>query len=219
MAQKLGVKNWDLEPDPEVYGGRLTVFVESNGLKAMLKALQLVKDDCNSYKDLEAVDNLICIPDSISSKRINYKAAFDSCIKELGMNSWRGFDEDDRRVYPYENNQLRAVMYQSCRGMEGWTTACIGFDGFYDSQYKSFTTDKVKIEEDLIKKHGLLFEPEMVEQEVHRLKKDFANQWIMIPLTRSIDHLIIHLSNQDSYIGFHLKEIERQYPGCISWVT
>lgn len=218
LAKRLGVKDWDLEPDPEIYGGRLTVLVEPSGPKAMQKALALLRDDYSSPEDIQPVDNLLCLPDSKSSAGINYPALFDKYIREFEMESWRGFDPDDRRIYPYQNSQLRSVLYQSCRGMEGWTTVCMGLDKFYESQFEQFRVNERDLEIGLRLQHGLLFESDMIRQKTAELKKQHANQWIMIPLTRSIDHLIIHLSNPDSYLSLHLREISDKLSGSINWI-
>jgi hypothetical protein len=217
IARKLGMKNWDLEADPNVYGGRVTVYVEPNGPLAIRKAIELVQSDLNDFPDVMPIDNLMCFPDTTTSSKVNFSALFDKQIAESSCNSWRGFDEDDRRLYPVDHDQIRAVLYQSCRGMEGWSTVCIALDQFHSAQFKR-PVDVKEIEASLRLKHGLLFEPEMVKNEVTRLQKLIASQWTMIPLTRSVDHLIIHLSDPDSYLGLCLRSVERDFPGSINWL-
>jgi hypothetical protein len=217
IARKLGMKNWDLEADPAVYGGRVTVYVEPNGPLAIRKAIKLLQDDLVAFPDVKPIDNLICFPDTTTSSKVNFSALFDKQIAESSSDSWRGFDEDDRRLYPTDHDQIRAVLYQSCRGMEGWGTVCIALDQFYHSQFHR-PIQVSEIEVALRLKHGLLFESEMVKNEMNRMRKLRANQWTMIPLTRSVDHLIIHLSDPDSYLGLCLRGVERDFPGSINWL-
>jgi len=33
-----------------------------------------------------------------------------------------------------------------------------------------------------------------------------------------VDHLIIHLSDPDSYLGLCLRSVERDFPGSINWL-
>ena len=40
----------------------------------------------------------------------------------------------------------------------------------------------------------------------------YAKKWIMIPLTRAIDTLVIHVSDPNLYVGKVVMELCRKYP-------
>ena len=49
--------------------------------------------------------------------------------------------------------------------------------------------------------------------------QNHANKWAMIPLTRAIDTLIIHINSSESFIGNILKEIHELHPEEIEWIS
>ena len=67
--------------------------------------------------------------------------------------------------------------------MEGWTVFCFGLDLFYDMKKKIYHPTEQE-------KRDLYFEREQAAVES-------ANQWLMIPLTRAINHLVIHFDQKD----------------------
>lgn len=119
IARGLGLTDWDIEPDPDAHGGRFTVLVDSDARRAVKRGLEVLEADQRDDTALKAVDNLICLPSSKMARGVNYAALFDNAIEAEARDSWRGFEEDDRRIYPLRDGQLRAVQYHSCRGMEG----------------------------------------------------------------------------------------------------
>ena len=90
-------------------------------------------------------------------------------------------------------DQLRIVQYDSCRGLEGWSVFNLGFDDFIE--YKSKLWDKNPIQNN----DGMI--------EYSKLKQQYLLQWLMIPLTRGIDTLVIHFSNKESEIKSRVKKI------------
>lgn len=218
IAHELGVSDWDLEPDPNTHGGRFTVLVEPNAPRAVERGLSVLEADQREEPTLRAVDNLVCLPSSKISGGINFGALFDKVVEDSARDSWRGFDEKDRRNYPVRDSQLRAIQYHSCRGMEGWTTLCLGLDLFFDYQKQHPRIDIEKLKTSLREKEGLFISEESIELKLRSEATMFAINWLMIPLTRSIDHLIIHVSDVDSSLGKILKAVSDRYPGSIEWL-
>ena len=218
IATELGIKDWDLEADPEVHGGRFTVLIEPNAKTAINTCLDLLDLDLKRTNYVRYSDNLVCLPSTAMSGGMNYEALFDRAIKDKDRNSWRGFDEKDRRQYVRRHDQLKAIRYNSCRGMEGWTTICLGMDTFYDFQMRKPGLDKVEIENQLKARDGFLFSQAAFEEEYNKRANEFAVNWLMIPLTRSIDHLVLHLKDENSQLAQTLRKISDRSPGAIQWM-
>lgn len=219
IARELGLSDWDLEPDPDTHGGRFTVFVEPDARRAVERGLEILERDQREVSALKAVDNLVCLPSAKMAKGIDYGYLFDESIKDGMRDSWRGFEEEDRRTYPSRDGQLRAVRYDSCRGMEGWTTLCLGLDAFYAFQVAHPRIDVSGLEASLREKEGFFFAKRLLEEKLAREARLFAINWLMIPLTRSIDHLVVHLTDEQSELGRILSNISARCPGAIEWIN
>lgn len=215
IAQEFGLSDWDLQPDPDAHGGRFTILVEPDPRRAMERAMEILDRDLREDQGLRAVDNLICLPSKAMTPRANFPNLFDSIIQAGKRDSWRGFCDEGRRHYPWRNGQLRAILYNSCRGMEGWTTLCMALDQFYDFQLEHPRIDEAQVRAGL----GLFATDQALETEVEARARLFALNWLMIPLTRSIDHLLIHLSDEESALGSVLKTISARMPGAIDWIA
>lgn len=218
IARDLGLNDWDLEPDPDTFGGRFTVIVEADAQKAVERGLGLIDNDQRDDGALKAVDNLVCLPSEKMARGVNYAKLYDRAIEAAARDSWRGFSEADRRNYPRREAQLRAVQYSSCRGMEGWSTLCLGLDLFYEFQRNNARLDVKELEISLRESHGLLYTPSIFDQALERESHLFAINWLMIPLTRSIDHLIIHIADENSELGKILRKVSDRVPGAIEWL-
>ena len=219
VARELAVPDWDLEPDPNAHGGRFSVIVEPNAPRAVERGLDIINADQKDERTLRAVDNLVCLPSSRMAGGKNFPALFDKAIEKSARDSWRGFDESDRRVYPVRDSQLRAIQYHSCRGMEGWTTLCLGLDLFFEYQTDHPRIDLSRIEEHVKRREGFFFSKELLEKSLALEVNNFALNWIMIPLTRSIDHLVVHIEDESSSLGQVLKMVSDKHPGSIEWLS
>ncbi|MDO5759184.1 MAG: AAA family ATPase [Rhodobacterales bacterium] len=218
IALELGLSDWDLVPDPDTHGGRFTVVVEPDARRAVERGVNILESDQRQETTVKAVDNLICLPSAKMAKGINFSALFDEAIEVNARDSWRGFEEEDRRTYPLRDGQLRAVQYSSCRGMEGWTTLCLGLDVFFEFQVGHPRIDVSQLEVSLREKEGFLFSKELLEEKLARETRLFAVNWLMIPLTRSIDHLVVHISDERSELGRILRNVSDRLPGSMEWM-
>lgn len=218
IAKQLGIADWDLEPDPDAFGGRFTVVVEPDAPNAIERGLALLALEQSRSKSLRPVDDLICLPSSKMANGVNFSVLLERQVRAAGGQIWRGYDEKDRRVYPLEQQQIRAIQYASCRGMEGWSTLCLGLDRFFDFQLAKPQIDKAEIEVRLRNELGLLFTDNFLDEKLKSEAWAYAVNWLMIPLTRSIDHLIVHLTDRHSQLGEVLSEVSHKCPGAIEWL-
>ncbi|MGB3690923.1 MAG: hypothetical protein WBA02_16675 [Jannaschia helgolandensis] len=219
IAHELDLPDWDLEPDPNTHGGRFTVIVEPDGRRAVELSLEILEADQREEHTLKAVDNLICMPSSKMAMGINYAALFDSAIEKAARDSWRGFDENDRRTYPVRESQLRAVQYSSCRGMEGWTTVCLALDAFFNFQLRHPRLNATELEASMRAEKGMFFSQSEFEEKLAQEARLFAVNWLMIPLTRSIDHLVVHIADDSSELCGILRAVSLRLPGSIEWIN
>lgn len=216
IAHALRVPNWDVKPDQTVSGGRVTVFVEAQPRRAIERALDLLAKDLDEQPMVHPVDSLICLPHAGATSGANYCNLFELVQEQTGSDYWRGYDWQTRqnREYPSRLTSLRAVLYESCRGMEGWTTLCMGLDAFYSYTLANPNLDIDGLRDNLEADRGLFFNETAFKERLNAEQRAFALNWLMIPLTRSMDHLVIHLTDAESALGQVLQSIDRDK---ISW--
>jgi len=90
----------------------------------------------------------------------------------------------------------------------------LGLDKFYDHVLEKPDIDIEGLREELKTDLGFLFSKSLFEEKLADEKRAYALNWLMIPLTRSMDHLVIHLTDEDSVLGRILQGIDRDK---ISW--
>ncbi len=96
-----------------------------------------------------------------------------------------------RRDFPRSVEAFRIVQYDSCRGLEGWTTVLEGFDEFWDYKHQQ-----------ALARHGGRDVPGHVSpDEAARFE---AWRWAMIALTRPVDTLVISFTDPASPLSIAL---------------
>lgn len=183
----------------EMPGGKILIVCENELMKTIKNQLRSLKDSGNT-----AYDFLILVPPSLVKKH-NGENTF--CLKESFINEglfvWDGTREKSRDEYSIDMEEMRVLQYDSARGLEGWTVACLDFDAFIENKSNSYIEGEVD---------SLLLEtPE-------ERKRKYLYNWAMIPLTRAIDTLIITLKDKNSATGKILKEISNEYPDFVYWI-
>ena len=89
---------------------------------------------------------------------------------------------------------------------------------FYAFQKNHPHIEAAKIEASMRERDALLFSQEDFEERLAHEKRMFAVNWLMIPFTRSIDHLVVHLTDDKSELGETLKIVSKNFPGSIEWL-
>jgi hypothetical protein len=187
----LTIDNWNA--DEQFPGGRVIV-VEGSYFKSRTLHDRLLQD--NATDGNSPVDMLFCVPPALVTHSAEDDTTYSEAAKvfeQWGVSVWDGASQDVRKSYPTETEQLRIVQYDSCRGLEGWIVVCLGLDQFY--QYKKTT----------------LSETDDLQQSIAR--------WLLIPLTRAMDTLVIQIESQDSPVYAALKEADQSYPGIVQWIS
>ncbi|GGG55974.1 DNA or RNA helicase [Pseudohongiella nitratireducens] len=202
FAEEIEYGDWNLKPLPESYGGRVLVITGDPLSQTFHKRLAAtLRADGN-----QPIDMLLCVPPSWVKPKDDSGGKQSIVAKhylEWGWECWDGTDPDERDEFPTSAQQYRIVQYESCRGLEGWIVVNFALDEFFE--YKKETAEFSEAEE-----ADMFFETESAALE-------YAKKWLMIPLTRAIDTLVIHISDSDSYIGKVAKELQRSHPENIEF--
>lgn len=203
MAAGLGLLHWELDENNDIPGGRVIIvegdYFANPGLHGeLVEACSLLGN--------KPIDMLACVPSREPSDDRDICADKADKFQTVGQPLWNGTDAQVRRLPPSDLSQLRLVHYESCRGLEGWTTINFGFDRFYDHKLA------------LAEKLGPINTEGISDPALWASR--FAATWAMIPLTRAIDTIVIEVSKNDSKIKAALKRIhDGGSVDFISWVV
>lgn len=200
-AKLLELENWDLEPNPDANGGRV-IIVEGDMSRRtdIYEKIKAEADDLGNYP----VDLLACVPPSlvVQDEDETYSVPGRE-IQRQGSLVWDASSTDVREHYPTDRDALRIVQYDSCRGLEGWTVINFAFDDFYDYKFEQWLSSP----QDL----GGLFETK------EELAKAFAAKWLMIPMTRAMDTLVINVSERCSDLKNILLKVSEARSDFVTW--
>ena len=122
-------------------------------------------------------------------------------FNEWGYETWDGASYGVRTTYPTSVTQHRIVQYDSCRGLEGWCVVCLSLDEFIDYKKSQYIPPE---QGDLM-------------MNAEHLADLFAARWLMIPLTRAIDYLVLQISNPEHPIANVLRKTANDFPGIVEW--
>lgn len=187
-AESLGHEMRAVEAHPDVVGGRVVVTVGS--FERVEPTIRQELDRAISLGNAP-LDCLMCVP----------PGAVDSTRTGLAEHSYPLWDGTgpDRRSIPLSEKQLRLVQYDSCRGLEGWTVFCQGIDAFFDHKMRVICRQRS-------------------EREPSTLTQQMVLSWLMIPLTRAIDTLVLNVEDDQHPLALTLRAVATEYPGMVTWV-
>jgi hypothetical protein len=208
---------WELEPNEDFHGGKIIITSNYNMdlhnelyadcLKSGNKAYEMLflvapskivydREKEIKYKINEQDEN--SITKTIKLKHCSLVDEFKNKI-----DFWDGTNKELRRDYPVKVDQHRLIQYESCRGLEGWTVACIELDELVKNLSKYY-----KEEEDIY---------ELTLESPEEKKNRYIYMWSLIPLTRAIDTLVITIKDKESEIAKKLFELYNENKDFIEW--
>ncbi len=194
FTKKINIDDLDLEKQEELYGGRIIILFGDYTEQFHEELVKSNKQDKN-----ENVDMLFCVPPELVDRN-SKRSTLSNTLKEWGYPIWDGtIQKVKKQSFPTEVDQLRIVQYDSCRGLEGWITVIFEFDTFYN--YKLETFEDVSVQKDL--------------RDYEERRKDYAKNWLLIPLTRAMDTLVIQIKDANSEMGKILSKIAKNNPEYI----
>ena len=191
---------WDVDPDDKAIGGRVLVLEGDLASRpSVYKELyEQARDEGNS-----PIDMLACVPPNMVEEDESGKYSIvGKNYENGGIKCWDACSPTVRKEILPSKDMFRIVQYQSSRGLEGWTVFLFRFDEFW----------KVKYNEGLntAKDRGEMFPEDYARR--------YAGQWMMIPMSRAIDTLVINLGHEDSSIKNDLLKIYKKGGhDCIEW--
>jgi hypothetical protein len=196
LADEVGLQ-WKVVPSVEAPGGRIIVRI---GRYSEMDALQRDVLASALKTGNMPVDLLHCVPPSgVNANEEQRSSALAGAFRRSGWTTWDAVDEATRRTFPRSIDALRVVQYESCRGLEGWTTVLDGLDEAWELARKGMA-GRTPIGQ---------FSGEAAEAA--------AWLWIMIPLTRPIDTLVITLRDRHGRLGQVIERLARKLPDIVDF--
>ena len=197
LAEEAGVQ-WHVTPNKHAPGGRVIVMAGRYADNTTLQRETLAR--AIQSKNMP-VDLLHCVPpSSVIDAGGKKHSDLASSFQVNGWESWDAVDEATRRSFPRSAEALRIVQYESCRGLEGWSTVLDGLDEFWDQRRSiAFGADAST---------DPAVDPKLQADAI-------AWRWCMIPITRPIDTLIITIRNKESRVGKILWTLSRTMPDVV----
>lgn len=190
IAEAAGLQ-WHVTPNKLAPGGRIII---TDGHYPDMAELQCeVQARAMSLGNMP-VDLLHCVPPSgVNEEQGRRSSALATSFLKRNWQVWDAVDETTRRTFPRTRESLRVIQYESCRGLEGWTTVLDGLDEFWEAKKAEALAKFLAT--------GLGgTDPELQAEAV-------AWRWIMIPITRPIDTLVITIRSRKSALSRALESI------------
>jgi len=199
MADQLGLSDWIVEPNEEARGGRVVV-VEGDFLRDLTPHREFLDDIRRSGN--APIDCLYCVPPTLVEREgPTRRSAVARVLRAHGEAVWDGASGDERQDIPRDNQAPRVVQYRSCRGLEAWSVICLNIDESFEIEHRQASPDRQASTPD-------------TSEGVRR----HASRWMMIPLSRPMDTLVLNLKEPSSDLGRVLRKAERRYPDFVQWV-
>lgn len=201
-AEALDLQDWDLEANPDANGGKVIVVEgDMTGETALLEKIFSEAAELGNHP----IDLLACVSPSLVVHSDDYSYSIPGQkIQQHGGVIWDGTSSDVREYYPTDRNALRIVQYDSCRGLEGWVVINYAFDDFFDYKYQQWMSEPRDL--------GGLFDTN------EELATAYAAQWVMIPLTRAMDTLVINVADRQSVARNMLQEVFEKRSDFVDWI-
>ena len=203
FSHQLGLEYQDIQPNKFAPGGDVIVIEGEYAKDRSIHDELLRRNDKDGNMP---VDMLFCLPPTLklTDAKGNAYSVVGKKFEKWGFKVWDAVAEDIRESYPTDLEQLRILQYDSCRGLEGWIVVNFAFDKFYDYKVKSF---KPSPEDE----SAPLFDKESAAHE-------YAARWLMIPLTRAMDTLVIHVTSSDHRVTEILRNLQVRYKDMVEWI-
>lgn len=196
---ELGISEQKISDTGKLAGGKVIICRENT------QRFKIFKNELLELKSFGNIpyDMLFLVPNGLVTKNPR-KFTQKEIYADNGFFLWDGTNEDERKTYSQIGDEERVLQYDSARGLEAWTVVCIDFD--------IFVKEKQNIPLDHIKRDPLYLESTEDIQ-----MRNMIN-WILIPLTRAIDTLVITVSDFNSPTAKLLHKIANENPDYISFI-
>lgn len=202
LARQLDAAEPEVVPDWEAAGGRV-VIVEGDYLHDSALHDEVMRDLARDGN--EPVDLLFCVTDEHvhGATDADRRSIVADAVEGWGGRVWDGTNPFDRRSFPVSVNQQRIVQYDSCRGLEGWTVICLGFDVIYERKLKQFLEQ---------------YEVTEAFETPESMAREYAAQWLLMAVARAIDTLVIEVAPGSGCIRDALAAVAQECGESVQWI-
>jgi hypothetical protein len=190
FAQEIG-EQWTQDSNDDFRTGEVTIL---EGLYTREFHESVMKRHADAGN--QPVDALFCT----ASRGESAAESLAETLRSWDLRVWDGTQSQVRDSFPTASEEFRIVHYRSCRGLEGWTVVCLSFDTYYDECLRIAKLSKPT---------------DLTSPEEHALRLAAAH--LLIPLTRSMKHIVLQLDRRGSIYDI-CKKLQVQFPDVISWV-
>ena len=185
---------WSSTKNKDLLGGKVEVYSKYNS--TIHKDLM---DHCRDSK-CESYDILILVPPSYVTTDDNGSSRMDlakaESYKKANIEFFDGTNSANRHKYS-SADKARLFQYDSFRGLEGWVTVCQRLDELVEHKMAHVDRDEIA------KNYPGLDVEEGIRKYVYT--------WVLMPLTRPVDRLVITLKDPNSEIGRILKILSESF--------
>jgi hypothetical protein len=201
MAAALGMGTWNIAIHPDAPGGRVVV-VEGDYFADRALHDGLVVAAAQSGN--QPVDMLGCVPPTMVIRDDGNHPVSSlpaDRLRTWGYDVWDATTADARTGYPLSASEFRVVPYDSSRGLEGWITILWGLDDFFEYKTSEWHARQTAAD----------------STDADRQASLHAARWLMIPLTRAIDTLVIQVSQGPSRLHAVLERVADSCQDFVEW--
>lgn len=196
FSDEMGLQSWGVKDNDESYGGRVIIVEGDYTMDIHHELVESNREDSN-----ENIDMLFCVPPN-NIDQYDKVSSLGMMLEEHDCSIWDGTNLNTRKkTYPTNLDDFRIVQYDSCRGLEGWVSVNIDIDSFYEHKLNTYI-------------------PETGQQDfvpLEEKRKSYAGNWLLIPLTRAVDTLVINVKDRKGPLYDILKRIYETNDDYIEW--
>ena len=192
----MGKSEYKIADPGKLAGGKVVICSES------MQRFQVFEEELKKLKQAGNIpyDMLFLVPNTMVSKEPR-KFVEKNSYSEHGFFLWDGTNEEERKSFSQLGDEERVLQYDSSRGLEAWTVVCVAFDQFVE--------EKRNAPAELLRQESLYLE----SAEDKRIKNMI--NWLLIPLTRAIDTIVITISDWNSPTAKLLKKLAEENPDYV----
>jgi hypothetical protein len=196
FASAAGLEDWRVEPHPDLAGGRI-VIIEGELEDRVATVAEIEK--ATSAGNARPVDCLICVPHTEVQKLDGgvRRSRVGSELEAAGIPIWDASDATIRTSPPASVDSWRIIQYDSCRGLQGWAVLLMALDDLFANKLKH---------------------PNLHDGDADVDIELAARRWLLIPLTRAVHLLVIHVRDPHSPVAAMLRVAAAAMPeGVVEW--
>jgi len=201
LAEELGLGGWRVEANQDAPGGRVIV-VEGDYFASRDLHDRLMRS--NEADGNQPVDALVCVPPAHVFREEGQGVCSVAAVRLAGWGHavWDGVSTEVRDSYATSAQQMRVVQYDSCRGLEGWIVIALGIDEFFRYKEQSWQPPSGQ---------------ETAYSDDPAIRHRFATRWLMIPLSRAVDTLVLEVGTGRSRLKEALQRVADRHSDFVEW--